>query len=175
MNRWRIVRGAVSPVIVSAAVRAIFLAVRSGVSAEDWSEWERSACWFPHLRFSPEILALRSEIPLAFRVGEACEPQIVVQFPDPDPLRRVELVPHVDEPPPWAGGRGYEAIVGVALTCCDKKNGGPVVFVDDCPVSFSLDPGDLIVLNPDAPHSSAGPNRTAWPRLMTYFRWLKTT
>ncbi len=153
------------------ALRTIWRAFAdSGPDAATIREWEHSTA-LPHDRYHPSILRLLPSS-LAASAGEWCEPQIVIRWPDrPDPTWRDE--PHVDEPPAWAGTRKYRRVVGVALTPAGEEDGGLRVWHDGTarPVPH-LEPGDLVTLPPDLPHSG-GLNLGASPRVAVYFRQLE--
>jgi hypothetical protein len=100
-----------------------------------------------------------------------CDPQILLQ--PPDDCDDAELVPHVDQVPPWANGRRYLRIVGIALTHAHAANGGLVVWPFDAePHPLDLAPGDVVVMHPNLPHSS-GFNREGNIRYAVYFRYLE--
>jgi hypothetical protein len=103
------------------------------------------------------------------------EPQILLQFPD-SAGTEVPLVPHIDEMPPWAGGRGYTSIVGIALSRNHPDNGGLRVwpFSQQTQVELTPEAGDIAVMDPRLPHSP-GVNRTGGIRYAVYFPFLQST
>jgi len=146
--------------------------VQRGLPADTLGSWLWSAHWFPHLRWDPPIVELASHVPADLREGELCDPQILLQPPDDG--EEQPLVPHVDQEPDWANGRGYRTIVGVALTPAHARNGGLVVWPFDTgrQEALELAAGDVVVMNPRLPHSS-GFNRDGAIRYAVYFRYLE--
>lgn len=163
-------QGRMNDSVVHAARRRIWLEARStGLSLAQVKLYETEATWFPWIRMDSTILATR---PISLRdAGEQwCEPQIVVQFPDP--LQDIALTPHVDVEPDWAAGRKYSRIIGVALTTQWHLSGAIVL----CPpgadkVAPSLKPGDVVSFDPAIPHYS-GLNMSSEPRVIIYHRLL---
>lgn len=167
---FEVARQVVAPERVDAALRALHLDLLvRGASAEELSSWLWGAHWFPHLTYSEPIVALAESLPDEWRSGERCDPQILLQFPHTGP--EPEITFHVDEEPPWAGGRRYRRIVGVALSRWHQDNGGLLVKTGDGMTAITLEPGDAVAMRPDLPHSG-GINRTGSIRYGVYFRWL---
>ena len=171
---------AVDPAKVDAALRMIFLAFRRyGVSSEEIASWQ-TATFFPHLRWEPEVWGVlppqAAEVMGWAEGDEWAEPQLLVRLPDED--EPWPLAPHVDQPPPWAGGRTYKGIVGVALTAAGARDGTPHVWPGSHrgerrgdPVPVPLEAGDAIVMHPALEHSGSlnlGPTI----RCAIYFRLL---
>lgn len=161
---------------IDRALRLIHAEVRDrGLGAGSIGAWHRNKCWFPHLRERVAIRALLERARWTF-MGEGslvpCEPQIILHFPDE--AKEWPLEPHVDEEPPWAGGRPYHAIVGVPLSPWREENGGLVVWPFDTgePEPVELDPGDAVVMHPKLGHSGCL-NRTGAIRYALYFRFLE--
>lgn len=146
--------------------------VRHGLPSEWLSRWLWDAHWFPHLKWDDEVVALLEHLPPELREGQLCDPQILLHMPDA--ATDVELVPHVDELPEWAGGRSYLRIVGVALTRNEPRNGSVHVWPLDAgpPQPVVLEPGDVLVMDPALPHAS-GLNRSGSIRYAVYFRFLQ--
>jgi hypothetical protein len=170
---YDVLREAVPLEAVDAVLRHIHRDVATRGLPQEWlSQWLWSAHWFPHLRWDAEVLSLLEHLPLELRDGELCDPQIVGQMPD-DPDVDVALQSHLDQLPEWARGRPYLRILGVALTRNARENGGLTVWPLDggAPVAVELDPGDLLVMDPELPHAS-GQNRTGSIRYCVYFRFL---
>jgi ectoine hydroxylase-related dioxygenase (phytanoyl-CoA dioxygenase family) len=169
---YAVLTGLVPADAVERALRHIHLdLVRRGLPPEALSSWLWSAHWFPHLKWDPPIASLVEHVPAELRDGELCDPQIVVQPPDDgDDL---ELAPHVDREPDWAGGRPYRVILGVALTPAHRANGGLVVWPLDggAQTALELEPGDVVVMHPQLPHTS-GLNREGAMRYAVDFRFL---
>src|SRR4051812_42172414 len=170
---YAVLRNRVPREAVDGALRHIHLdLIRRGLDAQTLGAWLWSVHWFPHLKWDPPIAGLVSFLPEAFRDGEQCDPQIVVQ--PPDDCDDMPLSSHVDQVPEWSGGRPYKRIVGVALSASRASNGGlwgwPFDRVD--PVCVELEPGDGFVMHPDLPHSS-GLNREGMLRYTVYFRFLE--
>lgn len=140
-----------------------------GASAERLGEWLWSLHWFPHLIWRDEITQLAAALPEMWRTGTMCDPQILLQFPHTGPAPDVTF--HVDQEPAWAGERRYSHIVGVALSPWRQDNGGLLVEAEGRAVPVELDPGDVVVMAPDLPHSG-GVNLTGGVRYGVYFRWL---
>jgi hypothetical protein len=170
---FAVLRALVPPEAVDAALRHIHLdVVRRGLPAETMGPWLWSAHWFPHLKWDPEIVALAWHLPEELRDGELCDPQILLQPPDEGEDQA--LVSHIDQEPDWSAGRGYRAIVGVALSPAHAGNGGLVVWPfdrPDEPEPLNLEAGDVVVMHPKLPHSS-GLNREGGIRYAVYFRFL---
>jgi ectoine hydroxylase-related dioxygenase (phytanoyl-CoA dioxygenase family) len=169
---YEVLRGAVPPEAIARALRHIHLdLIRDGASAETMGKWIWSAHWFPHLKWDPEIIGLLDYVPDELREGELCDPQILLQPPDED--EDVQLTPHVDQAPEWANGRGYAHILGVALSPNRRTNGGLLVWPLDAsePEAVELEPGDVLVMDPELPHAS-GLNREGALRYVVYFRFL---
>ncbi len=154
------------------ALRCLHLdLLRRGLTATQIADWHAAKCWFPHLRWEPAILALLDHLPQALREGTLCEPQILLHLPDEAEEWPTE--PHTDQPPPWADGRAYCSIVGVALSPARAANGGLIVwpFHGDGPVPVELATGDAVVMHPRIGHSG-GLNREGMIRYCVYFRFL---
>jgi hypothetical protein len=170
---YEILRGVVPPEGVDRVLRRLHLdIVRNGLGAEDVGRWIWAAHWFPHLKWDDEILSVLEYLPDRLRSGEQCDAQILLQ--PPDEAEEVELVPHVDAVPDWADGRPYLRIVGVALSPAHERNGGLLVwpFDGEGPVALTLEPGDVVVMDPQLPHTS-GLNREGAMRYAVYFRFLR--
>ncbi len=170
---FEIRRGAVSSGLIDDALRLLHLDLLArGAAAAELGDWLWGAHWFPHLRDQAPITALVQALPPRWRVGELCEPQILLQFPHVGP--EPEITFHVDQEPAWAAGRSYERIVGVALSPWRSQNGGLIVRRADASQAVELDPGDAVMMDPGLRHS-AGINRTGSIRYGVYFRWLQTS
>jgi ectoine hydroxylase-related dioxygenase (phytanoyl-CoA dioxygenase family) len=160
-------------VLVDKALRRLNLEiVKRGLSEEKIHEWHHIKCWFPHLRYEPEILALADVLPAELTSGKMCEPQILMHFPDE--AEEWPIHPHIDEPPAWANGRGYMSILGVSLSNGIERNGGLVVWPFNRPdhtTNVSLAPGDVVAMHPDLAHAG-GLNRSGTIRTVIYFRYL---
>lgn len=151
--------------------------VRRGMSAE-----EIAGCvggtFFPHLRWDPEVLALRSDVErvLEPRPGEEwADTQLLLRFPDE--AETWPLTSHVDRVPQWAGDRSYRAVVGVALSRSSQSDGCLAVWPASHvgavtePALVELEPGDVVVMHPGLQHSSTL-NTGGRIRYATYFRLL---
>jgi hypothetical protein len=171
---------AVDASAVKSALRLLNLAIRRhGLSPEEIATCQQST-FFPHLRWEPEVWALLPE-PCAELLGwqegdEWAEPQLLMRFPDED--QPWPLEPHVDQPPPWAGGRSYRGIVGVALTPAGAEDGTPHVWVGSHrgertgdPLPVPLQVGDALVMHPALQHSGSL-NLGCTIRSAAYFRLL---
>lgn len=103
------------------------------------------------------------------RAGEQwCEPQLLLRFPgDPPEVGP----PHIDEEPPWANGRKYRCIVGVALSRSWLEDGALLVHTDTGVEPVEMNTGDIVVMHPSTPHCG-GPNVGCDVRYMVYFRLL---
>jgi ectoine hydroxylase-related dioxygenase (phytanoyl-CoA dioxygenase family) len=168
---FRVGRGVVAPNRIDNALRLLHLdLLERGATAETLADWLWGAHWFPHLRHDPAILALATALPLHWRTGTICDPQILLQFPHVGPEPEVTF--HVDEEPHWAQDRRYLRIVGVALSPWRRANGGLLVRQGDETVAVELEPGDAVMMAPDLPHSG-GLNHTGSVRYGVYFRWLQ--
>jgi hypothetical protein len=175
-----VLRHAVAPGAIAKALRMLNLAIRRhGLSAEEIAQCQ-AATFFPHLRWEPEVwgvLPPGAGEALGFIEGdEWAEPQLLLRFPDED--QPWPLQPHVDESPPWAEGRRYKGIVGVALTAAGAEDGTAYVWVGSHrggvatdPVPVPLAAGDALVMHPALEHCGSlnlGPNT----RFAIYFRLL---
>ncbi|MBW8801458.1 MAG: phytanoyl-CoA dioxygenase family protein [Streptomyces sp.] len=177
---YTVLRQAVAPERLRAALRMLNLAIRRyGLTAEEIAECQ-AATFFPHLRWEPEVWGVLP--PAAGEVlgmadgDEWAEPQLLLRFPDED--QPWPLQSHIDEAPPWAEGRRYKGIVGVALTPAGPEDGTPFVWagshrgpVDTAPQPVPLEAGDAIVMDPALEHSGSlnlGPST----RFAIYFRLL---
>jgi hypothetical protein len=170
---FEILRAAVTRDSVDRALRHLHLdLVQRGAPADTIGSWLWASHWFPHLRWDSEITGLLDPLPSSLRDGELCDPQILLQ--PPDDAEDVALEPHVDREPDWAGGRRYARILGVALSSNRSTNGGLVVWPLDGsePQQVELEPGDIVVMDPDLPHTS-GLNREGAIRYAVYFRFLQ--
>jgi len=172
-----VLRGAVEPPAVRAALRRLNLAIRQhGLGAEEIAACQL-ATFFPHLRWEPEIWgALPSAAAelLGWQEGDQWgDPQILLRFPDQ--AQPWTLEPHVDTLPPWAQHRGYRGVVGVALTTAGVEDGAACVWPgshrgEPAPMTpVALEAGDALVMHPQLGHTGTlnlGPTiRTA-----IYFR-----
>lgn len=156
--------------LVDKALREIHLDLfEKGISRREIDWWTKQACWFPHLRFSSPILAIRDALPDDLKTGEMCEPQILLTVPE---TFIGSLDYHIDEEPPWANGRKYLRIVGVPLTSYTHENGGIVIKTSEGIVNPELNAGDVFVMRPDVPHTR-GINRSGNIRYSLYFRWIE--
>jgi len=168
---YAVARGVVPQHLIDDVLRLLHLdLLEQGHSAHTLGEWLWGMHWFPHLNHREEVLALAQSLPAQWRDGMLCDPQILLQFPHVGPEPRIAF--HIDEEPPWADGRRYVRIVGVALTPWRRENGGLLVKDGDEAVAVELDPTDAVMLAPDLEHSG-GVNRTGSLRYGVYFRWLQ--
>jgi hypothetical protein len=171
---------AVDAAAVEAALRLLHLAIRRhGLTVEEIATCQEST-FFPHLRWEPEVwgvLPPSAAEALGWTEGdEWAEPQLLMRFPDED--QPWPLMPHVDQTPPWAGGRTYRGIVGVALTRAGERDGTPHVWPGSHrggrtgdPVPVPLEAGDALIMHPALEHSGSlnlGPTI----RCAVYFRLL---
>lgn len=179
VDGYAVWRQAINAGAVEAALRRLNLEIRRrGLSAEEIAEWQIGT-FFPHLRWEPDVwraLPDQAAELLGWQEGDDwAEPQLLLRFPDEEQAWPLE--PHVDQVPPWALGRVYRGIVGVALTCAGEHDGAVVVWpgshagVERAPKPVVLAAGDALVMHPQLGHSSSlnlGPSiRTA-----IYFRLL---
>lgn len=162
-----IIDGAVRPAASAAAAAALWrdLVVR-GVTAEEAQAWRTAHRWWPHLEWSPPVLALLDTLPAWARAGQFYDSQIVCHLPGAG--SQMESYFHCDVAPAWANGRPIAHVVGVPLTpqrlAVRNENG-----VHYVPLDPAL--GTAIVMNADCEHAAV-PNETAAPRLACYFRFL---
>src|SRR4051812_42582523 len=154
---------AVSPTAVEAALRLLGLAIRRhGLSPQEILDCQQST-FFPHLRWEPAVWGVLPEGAaelLDWAEGdEWAEPQILMRFPDDE--QPWPLEPHLDESPPWAQGRPYRGIVGVALTKVGDVDGAVSVWPGSHagrtaePLSVTLGAGDALVMHPALQHSGS--------------------
>jgi hypothetical protein len=122
---------------------------------------------WPSHRCSYVIMQLLAYLPAT--IGVLCEPQIVrQQGGGTDP---VFLDFHRDQEPPWANGRKYHVIYGVALTDQSYLNGG-VAFNQLGRIEIPhLGPGSVYSFGREELHSP-GVNQTDEARMAIYFRFL---
>lgn len=135
----------------------------------------REACWFPWIREHEAIMRLVDFLPKEWKDDRLCEPQIVLRLPHMDDSRP-RFTPHVDEEPPWAEGRKYKRIVGVALTRSRIQDGCLIVWPKGSSDlnnfrDIELDAGDVVVMSPTLEHSPSL-NLSGQIRYTVYFRWL---
>lgn len=171
-------RSVIPPHLVQGALRVLNLEIaRSGLSADEIARCARST-FFPHLRWEPDILSLRDPIDrlLGRRADEEwADSQLLLRFPDE--AEDWPLTPHVDEPPPWAGGRPYRAVVGVTLSSSMITDGCLTVWPGShtgragAPLPLELEAGDAVVMHPQLQHSGTL-NRGGNIRYVVYFRLL---
>ena len=174
-----VLRAAVEPTAVDAALRRLNLAIRHhGLSAEEISTCQL-ATFFPHLRWEREVWGvLPPAAPelLGWREGDDWgDPQILLRFPDEAQPWTFE--PHVDALPPGQEHRAYRGVVGVALTRSTAQDGALCVWPgshrgEPGPMTpVELEAGDAVVMHPQLGHTGTlnlGPTiRTA-----VYFRLL---
>ena len=179
---YLVIRSAVGPQAVDAALRMLNLALRRrGVSAEEIDECQEST-FFPDLCTEPQVWALlpAGAAPLlgSGEGDEWTEPQLLMRFPDED--EAWPLQPHVDRVPEWAAGRRYKGIVAVALTTARERDGTPYVWPGTHrrgapragkPVAVPLEAGDALVMHPALEHGGS-PNLGGTIRTAVYFRLL---
>jgi hypothetical protein len=177
---YAVLEQAVDPAACRAALRLLTLAIRRhGLSAEEISQCQ-AATFFPQLRWEPEVWAVLPPTAadvLGWTEGDDwAEPQLLLRFPDED--QPWPLQSHVDSAPPWADGRRYKGIVGVALTDAGADDGTPYVWpgshhgsVEIDPVPVPLRTGDAIVMHPGLRHCGSL-NLGASIRAAIYFRLL---
>lgn len=173
-----VLRRLVSDEAVEGALRLLNLEiVRRGLTPDEIGRCSQST-FFPHLRWEPDVLELRVPIEgaLAPRQGEDwADPQLLLRFPDD--AQDWPLTPHVDGLPPWASGRSYRAIAGVALTSSRDSDGCVAVWPgshlgeQSTPRLVELDAADVLVMHPALWHSSTL-NRGGRVRYAIYFRLL---
>jgi hypothetical protein len=174
---YAVLRAAVGPQQVRAALRVLNLAIRRhGLSAEQIAEWQ-GGTFFPHLRWEPEIwdvLPARAAELLGWQEGDDWgDPQLLLRFPDED--QDWPLTSHVDEPPEWAGPEGYRGMVGVALTTAGADDGTVCVWPGshagrtEDPVLVPMEAGDALLMHPALAHAGTL-NRGATIRTAVYFR-----
>ena len=168
---YRVARGAVPRHLVDDALRMLNLdLLERGASAGELAEWLWDTHWFPHLRYRDEVMALVEALPSEWREGSLCDPQILLQFPHTGPQPQITF--HVDQEPEWAEGRRYLRIVGVPLSPWRRENGGLLVRPGGETIAIEVDPGDVVMMTPELPHSG-GVNRTGAIRYGVYFRFLE--
>lgn len=172
----RVLHRTVPPVRCEIVLRMLWLDVREhGLPHDELMEWYTKACPFPHLRFQEEVQAAQVWVQDAvaddYDLGDACEPQFIFQLPDE---HRAAAPSHVDEPPPWAGGRQYALIAGLALNAWDEANGTVRVWLEGRAEAepVVMDAGDVLLLGAETPHAT-GNNASHLVRAGVYFRWLK--
>lgn len=175
-----LLRGAVAPEAVRAALRMLNLAIRRhGLSAEEISSCQPTT-FFLHLRWEPEVWGVLPPV-AAEMLGSAegdewAEPQLLLRFPDED--QPWPLQSHVDSAPPWATGRRYKGIVGVALTDVGPADGAAQVWrgshrgaAPAGPEPVPMKAGDALFMHPALEHCGSL-NLGATTRFAIYFRLL---
>jgi len=172
-----VLRRAVEPEKVKAALRFLNLAIRRhGLTADEIAACQ-GATFFPHLRWEPEIwdaLPPQAAELLGWQEGDDWgDPQLLLRFPDEE--QDWPLTPHVDQPPEWAGAEGYRGIVGVALTTAGAADGTVCVWprshrgTPEERVLVPLEAGDALVMHPQLEHAGTL-NSGATIRTSVYFR-----
>lgn len=171
-------RNVIPPAAIERSLRVLNLEiVRRGLTPEEIVRCGGST-FFPHLRWEPDILALRAPIEARLPPDpdeEWADAQLLLRFPDE--AEDWPLAPHVDDLPPWAGGRSYRAIFGVPLSPSAAANGCLVVWPGSHlgqgapPLHVELDPGDVVVMHPELQHSGTL-NSGGTVRYAVYFRLL---
>lgn len=158
---------AVPAPLIATLLRLLNSDLRDG--PRDLSLWDREADWWPHLKHHDIVHEVEQALPAEWKVGQLCDPQLLVSLPLANPRERIDLSYHLDQPPPWAEGREYRAIVGVALTRWDAIRGslnipgyGPLW----------LNPGDAVMMDGKTRHSPQ-PNRGTLWRYAVYYRYLE--
>jgi hypothetical protein len=150
-------------------------------STQSLRDYQRSMHWFPGLRWHQDVVALVDHLPHEWKHGVFCEPQLLLHFPHDPTVPEPEITYHLDREPPWAQGRKYVRIVGVALSPWTSASGG-VCFPGrvggrgprgiDVAFTPTMAAGDVLCIQPDQLHSP-GINRTGDIRYAVYFRWLE--
>jgi hypothetical protein len=169
---YAVLRRAVPDDAVDLALRRVHLEIaRAGLTLDQIAEYHEVKVWFPHLRWEPEIVAVAEHLPPALRRGTLCDPQILLHLPDE--AAEWPLEPHLDATPPWAHGRPYRMILGVALSPGGRGNGGLVIwpFGGDGPLPVDLDTGDVVAMHPELPHCGTL-NSGGTIRYAVYYRYL---
>lgn len=170
-GEWSLRKAVVSRRAVEQLRRRLWLeVVRCGLSIDDMQRFHAEKCWWPSLRWEPEVLALEQSLPADLRDGDLCEPQLLLHFPDE--ADDWPIGPHLDVPPPWANGRPYVRIVAVPLTGWCDLNGTVRFWRGDTPCPVGLRPGDVCVFDGSTPHSG-GLNRSGDVRMGVYYRYLQ--
>lgn len=132
------------------------------------STWQRTQDWLPHLKHDVRVFKLAEYLPSEWTRGTICDPQIVLHFPHPAGHAADEEIRfHRDVEPPWADGRRYASIVGVALSSWRKDTGTLLVPGG----AVLLERGDAVCMHPSQEHSP-GVNVSGEVRYGVYFRWL---
>lgn len=167
-----------APEVVDSVLRLLNLEiVRRGLSTSEIGQCSQST-FFPHLRWEPEILGLRSEIEKIVppREGEQwADAQLLLRFPDE--ATEWPLTSHVDALPHWAPDRSYRAIVGAALSSSKQADGCLVVWprshvgAESDPTPVELSAGDVVIMHPALRHSGSL-NTGGTVRYAIYFRLL---
>jgi hypothetical protein len=142
--------------------------LRRGLLPDEVDGYRRSHDWFPWLKPSDAIEALRLHVGVELDpIGASCAPQIMVQFPDNFDGK---LLPHIDRRDPMR--MPYRTIAGVALTEQHERNGG---------LHWWNGEGLRTVSSRSRPVTSSscrarcrtrpGGNHTGMPRIAVYLRW----
>jgi hypothetical protein len=170
LMRYEVRQQCVGVELTTAVLRAIHRDIEhQGLSPGDLRSWAEESCWFPGLRGHSSVIALREALPAEWRVGQPCEPQILMDWPNE---YEGQLWPHLDQEPHWAEGRKYSDIVCVPLIPWTVANGTVIIFEGgEAREAVELRVGDVLWLNPTTPHSR-GVNRSGLPRFGVYYRWL---
>ena len=174
-----VLRQAVDPAAVTAALRRLNYAIREhGLSTDEISTWQLGT-FFPHLRWEPEVWgALPPAAPelLGWQEGDQWgDPQLLMRFPDQEQAWTLE--PHVDRLPEWAQDRSYRGIVGVALTSSGARDGALCVWPGShrgepgTMTPVELEAGDAVVMHPQLGHTGTL-NLGATIRTAIYYRLL---
>lgn len=172
---YELLPGLVDPRRVEALLRLLNLEIRAnGLRVDDIDAWGHTT-WWPRLRGAPEVIDARGALEPLIGPGQWAEPQLLLRFPDR--AATWPLTPHVDEPPPWAEGREYDVIFGLALTAARYRDGTLTVWPDSHhgvpgePLPVSVRPGDVVAMHPALGHCS-DLNRGGSVRYTVYYRHL---
>jgi ectoine hydroxylase-related dioxygenase (phytanoyl-CoA dioxygenase family) len=171
-------RNAVPAEVATAVVRRLNLEIaRRGLSSDEIEVCSRGT-YFPHLRWEPEVRAMQDYVSALVQPApqeQWADPQLLLRFPEPS--GDGQPWGHVDEPPPWAAGRRYRVIAGVALSASRASDGCLAVWPGSHTRTITnsalveLRAGDVVLMHPKLWHASTV-NSGAWIRYAVYFRLL---
>lgn len=160
-------RNAVPERLTQGALRRLNLeVVANGLNSGDLARWASTTA-FPHLRWEPEIMAVRDFVEgyLGLTDVDWRTPQIIYRFPDAATEWPITYHQDTDD-----DGNLFHGIVAVPLTTAHSRDGGLLVEAGEEPYPIECGPGDIYTMQPHVAHA-AGLNTGPHVRCVLYFRY----